>query len=292
MERGVNLKAHETQSPFVPPWYGRRAKRASATTALLLIALAWTGCRQRPAGPLFPALRATALQAAVAAAYAPTRTLPGAAARDALYRYEQDAFGAVRCLYSGYGIPLPPGQDPSAAAFARGINAEHVWPRSWGAGTPPAVNDLHILFPAREDVNAARSNHPFAEIPDADVVAWYGGAATQPEPPPPDRRDAWSERALGHPDPAYRGRFEPREARAGDVARALFYFAAVYRDRLEPHEWAFFTAQLPDLLAWHRQDPADAAERARSAWVRRVQGAPNPFVLDTSLARRAFARGS
>lgn len=249
------------------------------------------GCRPEGPVPLHVGLEGSALQTALADAFAPARVLTGAEARDALYRYEQEAYGAVRGIYTGYAVVLPPRRDPSAAAFARGINAEHVWPRSRGAGLPPAVNDLHILYPAREDVNAARSNHPFAEIPDEEAVAWYSDHATQIDAPAVNR-DAWSERAVGHRDPAYRGRFEPREARAGDVARALFYFAAVYRDRLSPRDRAFFAAQLPDLLAWHREDPPDPVERARSAWVRRVQGASNPFVLDTSLARRAFAPGA
>ena len=59
--------------------------------------------------------------------------------------------------------------------------------------------------------------------------------------------------------------FDPRAAARGDVARALFYVRAVY------------------------PDPSSDAERRRSDAVARWQGTPDPFVLDATLADRAFA---
>ena len=50
----------------------------------------------------------------------------------------------------------------------------------------------------------------------------------------------------------------------------------------------FFDVQAPDLVVWHYADPVDLGEYARSEWIAGLQGTPNPFVLDSTLARRAF----
>ena len=83
-------------------------------------------------------------------------------------------------------------------------------------------------------------------------------------------------------------RFAPRDNRRGDVARAVFYVRAVYPDRLDGDALAWFEGQVETLLVWHAGDPADDTERQRSDAVARWQGTPNPFVLDATLAERAF----
>ena len=85
------------------------------------------------------------------------------------------------------------------------------------------------------------------------------------------------------------GRFEPREDRKGDVARAVFYVVAVYPELVEP---GFFRAMEDDLLVWNRLDPPDDRERVRSTWVASMQGTENPFILDPSLADRIWASGA
>ena len=42
------------------------------------------------------------------------------------------------------------------------------------------------------------------------------------------------------------------------------------------------------LLDWHEQDPPDSTEIARTRTIEAHQGMPNPFVLDATLAARAF----
>ncbi|MEM6784623.1 MAG: endonuclease [Bacteroidota bacterium] len=232
---------------------------------------------------LYPGLEGQPLIDAIRADFTPTGTLGYGSARDSLYAYEQRENGAVCGIYTQYCIQLTPGADPSSDAFGKGVNAEHTYPQSLGAGSEPARSDLHNLFPAKANVNSSRSNHPFAEIPDAQADAWYRDAASQSNTPTADI-DAWSEKANTHPDPDFSGRFEPREDRAGDIARAAFYFYTIYPSA----DAAFFAVQKDDLMRWHYQDATDQPERDRSAWIAIRQGGENPFVLDSTLARRAF----
>ncbi len=240
-----------------------------------------------PQQAIFPDLEGEDLLAALSSAYAPDQTLGYGPARDSLYAYLQRERGFVEGVYTGFSVVLDPEADPSQDAFAKGINAEHTWPQSKGAGTEPQRSDLHILYPARVQANSARSNHPYDEIPDALTDAWYRLNESQSNVPS-ELIDEYSEKDNEHPDPRYEGRFEPREARAGDVARAALYFYAIYRSEAEAEDSAFFDAQKDALLAWHTQDLVDAEEYARSEYIATLQDAANPFVLDTSLVRRAF----
>ena len=262
--------------------------------ALALLALAaLAACDRPPSGPstagdyvpegtVLPDLRGDRLLTALRAEYAPARTLGYGPARDELFTYEMETDGRLEGVYSGFSVVLPPGADPSASAADLRINTEHVWPQSRGARAEPLRSDMHHLFPARDNVNSSRSALPFGEIDDRLAEAWYRLDQSQSNVPRV-AIDEWSERGDG--------RFEPREARAGDVARAAFYVAALYPEATGG-EAAFFDAMRADLLAWNRQDPPDAAERARSAWIAGRQGTENPFVLDPTLADRAFGGGA
>ena len=233
---------------------------------------------------VFPDLDGPLLRDALLTAYAPTRVLGYGPARDSLFTYEMRTDGALEGLYSGYTVRLPAGADPSSSAADLGINTEHVWPQSRGAGDEPLRSDLHHLFPVRQNVNSSRQNLPFGEIPDDRTEAWYRLDQSQSNKPRADL-DAWSERGAG--------RFEPRESREGDVARAVFYVYALYPDAVRDEGGDVFFAQMrDDLLLWNDLDPPDAEEAARSAWIAERQGAPNPFVLDPTLARRAFGDGT
>lgn len=238
--------------------------------------------------PVHPALEGAALLAALDADYSPRAVLGYDRARDSLYAYQQRAAGAVCGVYTGFCITLTPGADPSTDAFRQGINAEHTWPQSMGAADEPARSDLHHLFPARDHVNSSRGNHPYAEIPDGEADAWYRDAASQSSAPTVSV-DQWSEKDNAHPDPAFAGRFEPRHDHKGDAARAVFYVRAVYPEQVATYGAdAFFEVQRRDLLAWHAADPVDLREYARTAWIAGLQGTPNPFVLDSTLARRTY----
>ena len=256
--------------------------------ASLVVLLAAPGALAQPQVVLFPGLEGQPLLDAVRAAYAPTQVLGYDVARDSMFAWENRVYGDLTCVYTGFSIVLTPGADPSTDAFLRGINTEHTWPQSMGASVEPSRSDMHHLYPVKDNVNSARNNHPYAEIPDAETDTWYRLDQSQPTVPAV-AIDEWSEKDDEHPSPPFAGRFEPREDHAGDAARAAFYYRALYPDRVSAAgSDEFFEAQRPDLLAWVYQDPVDAEEYARTQWVSSKQGAANPFVLDSTLARRAF----
>ena len=263
--------------------------RLAASLAVLVAALVPAASAQAPAQTvLFPGLEGQPLLDAVRAQYRPPAVLGYDVARDSLFAREQRLTGSLTCVYTGFSVVLTPGADPSTDAFARGINTEHTFPQSMGASVEPSKSDLHHLFPVKDNVNSVRNNHPYAEIPDDQTDGWYRFAASQ-STVPGAFLEQWSEIDNAHPNPLFRARFEPREDHAGNAARATFYFRAIYPERVAAAgSDEFFEVQRATLLQWAREDAVDAPERARSAYIASKQGTENPFVLDSTLARRAF----
>lgn len=222
--------------------------------------------------------------------YGDPRPLGYDIARDSMFAVVYNESNTVEGLYSGYQITVDPTQgDPSVIADDQDVNTEHTWPRSQGAENEPALSNLHILAPTRAAVNSARSNYAFGEIPDADTDTWYFEDQSQSDPPLESDRPLWSELDTSPPDRADR-RFEPRHSVKGDVARAAFYFVTVYPNRAN---FSFFDGQRDTLLDWHEQDPVDATEMRRNLIQAGYQeNAVNPFVLDSTLADRAYGSGS
>ena len=67
--------------------------------------------------------------------YKTTTTLGYTHARDTLYGTIDLRDGdQLSCVYSGYTITLDTSEDPSTNAYNQGINCEHTWPQSMGAG--------------------------------------------------------------------------------------------------------------------------------------------------------------
>ena len=110
------------------------------------------------------------------------------------------------------------------------------------------------------------------------------------------RRHPHSAAAARHPRPLHREaeRAEPRSWSRARTGRATWPAPCSTpgpstdpsgADQLDA---AFWATQRDALLDWHAQDPPDDAERARTLAVERHQGTPNPFVLDATLAARAF----
>ena len=259
--------------------------RLAAPALAVLLA---TAAAAQPQTTLYPGQAGAPLLQAIDGAYSPAATLGYGPARDSLYTYEQRTDGALCGVYTRFCIQLTPGADASTDAFGKGVNAEHTWPQSLGAADEPAKSDLHALFPAKDNVNSSRSNVPYGEVPDAETDGWYREAQSQSSTPTVFVGE-WSEKDNDHPDPAFSGRFEPRHDHKGDAARAVFYFRAVYPEQVAAYgSQPFFDVQAPDLVVWHYADPVDLDEYARSEWIAGLQGTPNPFVLDSTLARRAF----
>ena len=233
------------------------------------------------ADDIFPTLSGAALQKNVADEYTPERIVDYNRGRDILYTIIDNKNGFVSGIYTGFSLEVDPNSNsPRQDAYqgGRGINAEHIYPRSKGA-KGKAESDLHSLFPSRAAVNSARGNYPFAEINDSLTRKWFVDDKTLRTIPTEDIDD-YSE--------SINSLFEPRENKKGDVARAMFYFYTIYRFRADEEDPDFFPLQQETLCEWNAADPIDAQELERSHLVADVQGNENPFVIDPTLADRAY----
>lgn len=235
--------------------------------------------------PVFPGLSGDELLDSVAAHYRPAVVLDYAHSRDTLYaRVLAADDDTLRCIYSGYALWLDPTQDPTQYVYLNGsplgMNTEHAYPQGLGASEGNARSDMHHLFPARIPVNEARGNSPYTDIPDAQTQQWFRGAQVFLTMPA-QNKDQYSE--------ARTGQFEPREAVKGDLARAVFYFYTIYRAQANAADPNFFALQRPTLCLWNEQDPVDSAEWVKTWRIAPYQdGKPNPYVLDCTLAFRAW----
>ena len=237
---------------------------------------------------LFPGETGETLLASIRAAYRPSSTN---GSNDDLYatvdRTTVNGQDGVVCVYTGLFVPFDgvPSNDPSQdigngfSQTGEGLNQEHTWPNSSLSGL--AKSDLHNLFPTQVGVNSDRGTLPFSEVNDSAATRWYRGAPPYNQSTiPADHINEYSE--IGS------GAFEPREDHKGNVARALFYMAAVYNPPTEG-DFSFDADDQRTLYGWHYADPITEADQARSARVASFQsGKDNPFVLDSTLARRAF----
>ena len=243
---------------------------------------------QVPQTPIHPSKTGAELVSALQSDYTPTRTLGYDIARDSLFRYLDTRDGVLIGRYGGYSVDIGPEEDPTTAAYesGAGLSTEHTWPQSKGAGSEPAKSDMHALFPVKQTINAARSNHPYAEIPDTDTDTWYRLSSSQSSVPS-SNTDEYSE--LDGSDGTEGPRFEVPEDHEGNAARAALYFYAVYQEQASE---SFFDVQKNTLLQWHASDPIDQNEYDLGQWIKTKQGTANPFVLDTTLVRRAFGAPS
>lgn len=221
--------------------------------------------------------------------YKPTTTLSYDKARDTMFAKVYALRDSVRCVYTGHQLYLDPQIDPSTFLYksgsSNGINTEHTYPQSKGAGSGNAKSDLHHLFPSRTMANSARSNFPYAEIIDTETTTWYYKTFAESVPTQP--LDVYSE--LNNNAMNGTETFEPREEHKGNAARAVFYFYTMYKAEANAADPSFFARQLPVLCQWHIDDPVDSLEWERTHIIANYQeGKANPFVLDCSLPFRTY----
>jgi uncharacterized protein len=229
---------------------------------------------------IFPDQTGKALQSSLLAKYKPSKTLSYKTASDKIYSDIDVRDGMVSCVYTGYSFRMQASGDASEYARGFGMDIEHTLPQSQGADGN-AKSDMHHLFPTRQVANSQRGNSPYGEIDDAKADDWYcvSGVSTSK---PAAGSDDCSERDTSA------GLFEPRHDHKGHVARALFYMVTMYGSSSAN---SFFAKQRDTLLEWNELDPPDAWELERTQRVAAFQdGKPNPFVLDATLGRRAFAQ--
>ncbi len=228
---------------------------------------------------IFPGLRGDSLITELKKYYTPKRVLKYDEARTKLYTeifLEQDS---IECFYSGYKIPITDKTIVLSLTSKLGIQTEHLFPRSFGAASFPALADLHHLVPAKAAINTLRKNSLFQDIPDEQTKYWFHKdkvITTMPR----TQINLYSE--------SKSNAFEPIEFRKGDIARSMFYFYTFYRFEADKQNKTFFTSMLPDLCRWHRFDMVDSTEIIRSLAIARIQSNVNPFIFDPSLAERCY----
>ncbi len=231
---------------------------------------------------IFPGLKGDSLLTELKKYYTPKTILPYDQARTKLYTEVFQNNDSLECFYSGYKIPIPTGTNILAWTAKYGIQIEHLFPRSFGAVSLPALGDLHHLVPCKANVNTMRRNAPFGDIPDDITKYWILNDQVFLRP---------DQQIINEYSESVANIFEPREKCKGDIARALLYFYTIYGLTITKKNKSFFTSMLPDLCRWHRQDKVDSAEYIRSMDIARIQFNVNPFTIDPSLADRCFCKG-
>ncbi len=200
-------------------------------------------------------------------------------ARDILYSEVDKNLNnnQVKCIYTNYYTTLPNNVDPSTYLYENGMNCEHLWPQSLGAGSSPMKSDMHHLRPCKENANSYRSNKAFGNSPDNSTSNWLW-LANNHSYIPSNNIDQYSENNSSV--------FEPREDVKGDVARSIFYFYTIYTSEADNN---FFNTQKDILYQWHLNDPANDEEINRTWLIANYQNnIPNPFILDNTLIYRCY----
>lgn len=230
---------------------------------------------------IFPNITGQELLDSLVANYKTNTVFSYDKARDTLFAKIYSINDSLRGVYTGYTIYLDPTQDPTTYAYNQNIDTEHTYPRSKGA-TGQAESDMHHLYPTRTFANSARGNNPFADIPDMDTDKWFRRDVilyTIPSMFIDEYSESDDDNLL----------FEPREDHKGNAARAVFYFYTMYKQQADNADPQFFSIQKNTLYQWHLADQVDSLEVIRNNKIALYQGGKqNPFILDSSLVRRAY----
>lgn len=254
----------------------------------LFVVIHTAEAQDAPQEEIFPSLTGNELLDSLKAYYKPDNVLSYNNARAELFGniYSEDDY--VTCVYTGAEIWIDPAYVGNPATFAYENdprwNTEHIYPQSFGAGSGNARSDMHHLQPILASVNISRSNYPFAFLEAAEVNRWWKGDESSFDIPPGDH-NLWSKtKSSPHPQ-----EFEVFDQSKGNVARSMFYFYTMYRDEADEADPEYFINQINVLRSYHNTDEVDSTEVARTHHIAQYQNdRPNPFVLDTTLVRRAY----
>ena len=229
---------------------------------------------------IFPNLTGNELLDSLAIHFGPTTVLNYDNARNLMFSYIDNVAGQHVCIYTGDTISLSPNaSDPKGEMNVNGWNTEHIWPQSKGAGEGIARSDIHHLRPIRADVNTSRSNKPFGYLQPANVNRWWKDNISQTTTPLNNLTE-WSRSGSAL--------FQVRDAQKGFTARAMFYFFTFYYTEAMETDSDYFFIQMQALRQYHNESMINQYEIDRTLRVQETQGNFNPFIMDTTLVRRAF----
>ncbi|MCH8558840.1 MAG: endonuclease [Balneolia bacterium] len=233
---------------------------------------------------IFPGLTGNQLLDSLWVHYRPELVLSYDDARDLMFTFTDNNNDQIICIFTGDTLYVPSDAENPRADYTNPLwSTEHIWPQSKGAGAGVARRDLHHLRSIRQDVNASRGNRPFAFIEPNQVSRWWKGTIIQNETPESGLGE-WSRTGNDW-------LFEVWDSQKGDVARAMFYFYTFYRNEADAIDAEYFYIQKNELRSYHNLDIVDAVEADRNSRIETIQGNLNPFVIDSTLVRRAFFEG-
>jgi endonuclease I len=231
-----------------------------------------------PDSTIYPGLTGRRLIDSLRSKYRNYSTLSYNSARDKMYGEIDITADSLTCVYAGWTIHGGPTAAPRTWTNNNDINCEHSWPQSLLDSTR-FETDMHHLYATEVLVNGDRGSLPFGEIPDAQANNWYRDNVVSTTIPASDI-DAYARLITSI-------KFQPRAVQKGNTARSMYYVLTMYQ--LYDTATAWWTGQRDDLYAWHVADPADAREIARTRAIAAYQqNKANPFVLDSTLIRRAY----
>jgi endonuclease I/chitodextrinase len=148
-------------------------------------------------------------------------------------------------------------------------NKEHVIPQSVYNEATPMRSDAHILLPTDGRVNGFRSNYPFGQVDDNNLVNQSGISN-----PTQNGSKLGGNLNSGY-SAGYTGTvFEPIDEFKGDIARIYFYFVTRYQNQIDNWgAYAMFDGSsdkvlddpfLNILITWHNADPVSQKEIDRN----------------------------
>ncbi|MFC0679934.1 endonuclease [Lysobacter korlensis] len=224
---------------------------------------------------------------------------------DILEIADEDPANAGRILDAYRNRSFIKGSERAGTGTGITYNREHTWPNSLGFGSATGdlglpyapYTDTHMLYLTDTGYNADRGNKPYA---DCTVSGGCGERATEFNDGAGGGTGVYPGNSnwVKGPD-GNSGSFQVWGKRRGDIARAVLYMAIRYEggrdvrtNQSEPDleltddrskivitsASPAYMGLLSTLLAWHRADPPDAAERVRNEVIQSFQGNRNPFI--------------
>jgi endonuclease I len=259
-------------------------KKYFFTLILLVIASRpiWAGTVP-PDSTIFPGLKGKQLIDSLRAHFKTSTCLSYNTARDKLYGEIDITADSLTCVYSGWTIHGGPTAAPRTWAGDNDINCEHTWCQMrLSSQSPDPTCDMNHIYGTEMQVNSDRNNSPFGEVDDNNSSVYWSRNNVRTQTKPGSNIDEWAEALLNT-------LFEPREIHKGQTARAMYYMLTMYQlaDTLADSTW--WQSQKDILYSWHCQHIATAREISRIHQIAAYQqNKPNPFVLDSTLIRRAY----